>query len=302
LSEEGKREGSAGAGEDKASAEAAGGRGGGHGEMFRLALVLGLICVVSGLLLAGVYSVTKDEIARSKRKKLSAALEEIMGAGNFVGEPELVAARVGGEEFEYMVLRGADGTVVAYAVEQVAPECYNKSKPVRLVVVASGTAEKLTLLGVRVLDSAETPGLGENIRATPASRSLFGMVAGRLPRKLVILPAGKAVVGRVEEDEAGGKYTVTVSGPDIEAVRASGIEVSDEGVFTIGEEECRIEERMPSDFLRSFSGIDASEVALSPDGATDAVTGATISSTGVVKAVREALSKLQEALAGNDRT
>jgi len=242
-------------GSDKVDSAAAGGMP----DWLRFPLVLAIVGAISALALAGLYSLTKDKIEESKSAKVVGAFESILGVekGKAKFEPKTVA-----ENQDFYVLSRPDGTK-AYAAQVKCPGSYNAGDPVELVVVLS--ADLSRVLGVRVVKSAETPGLGQRIKEPPAAKSLVGMVAGRAAKERVVLKAGGALVGSVERDEKTGAVTL------VDAAGAPHTFTKDEVAEVTGAP-------FPPAFLDQLTGVDVGKAKLKSDGGVvDALTGATIS-------------------------
>ncbi len=116
-------------------------------------LTLGLAGLVSGLAIVGVYTVTKPRIERNKAEALQRAVFEVVpGAADMSevsewGEGETVYAAV-----------DAQGELLGYAVPAAGAGFQDT---IELLYGLDPTAEHT--LGMRVLESRETPGLGDKI-------------------------------------------------------------------------------------------------------------------------------------------
>ena len=124
-------------------------------------LTLGLIGVVAAALLSGVHLATRDRIATEQQRQALATLNQLVPESSY--DNELVAdrstARIPGLESPstlYRARRG--GKPVALLADVTTPNGY--SGDIRLLV---GIAPDGEVLGVRVLDHRETPGLGDAI-------------------------------------------------------------------------------------------------------------------------------------------
>jgi Na+-translocating ferredoxin:NAD+ oxidoreductase RnfG subunit len=271
-----------GAGGPPSPAGAATARAKGMPDWVRFPLVLSIVGVASAMSLAGIYSLTKEKIDESKLRKVEGAFESVLGARYDPKRREKLSFGEGDDAFEHYILRRGDGSVLARAAEVSCPESYNTSEPIRLMLVADPKVE--AILGVRVVASKETPGLGEKIKERPSARSIVGGLLGREPKRRVVLDGGGAVVGRVEKREDG---SVVLERPDAkrrELKPGEFIEVT--------------EAPFPPAFLDQFTGLDPGEAVLrSEGGEVDAITGATVSSRAVVNGVREAVERLGRAVA-----
>lgn len=238
-------------------------------QIVRYPLVLAVVCGLSGLLLGYVYGKTKEDIQRGRQSKLLGALGELVpGFKDFETRPGPEAG-----EFTYKVT-GAGGEVLAYAAQTAGKNSYNTMKPIK--VVTAMDAGRTKLLGIRVIESEETPGLGERIKDRRQPNTLWGMLIGRPDRRLVLLASGEVSEFAVLALDAQ-KSEVTVEGADGKVQVLTGARVVE----------------FPPTFQAQFAGLKPGEVGLKKaGGAVDAITGATISSGAVVSAVQRAIEIL----------
>jgi len=265
-------------GSDKVDTKAAGGMP----DWLRFPLVLAIVGSISALSLGGLYALTKDKIAESKSAKVVGAFESILGVAKGKAKFEKKACVA---DHEYYVLKRPDGTR-AYAAQVKCPGSYNAGDPIELIVVLD--ADLGRVLGVRVVKSAETPGLGQRIKEPPAAKSLLGMVAGRPAKERVVLKSGGALVGTVERDEQMGAVAILL--PDGERRPFAKDEVAEV-----------TRAPFPPAFLDLLTGVEVGKAKLRPEGGVvDALTGATISSRAVMAGVAEAVALLKEALGASE--
>ena len=132
--------------------------------VLRAALTLAAAVAAAVLLLALVHDATRERIASSERARRAAAFDRVLGSVDY--DNDLLADRI---EVRDPELLGTDAAVpvyrarlaghpVAAIIESVAPDGYSGS--IRLLV---GVTPDGRLLGVRVLQHHETPGLGDAI-------------------------------------------------------------------------------------------------------------------------------------------
>ena len=124
-------------------------------------LTLGLIGLVAAALLSGVHLATRDRIASEQQRQALATLNQLVPESGY--DNELVADRfsatVSGLETPATLYRARrDGEPVALLADVTTPDGY--SGDIRLLV---GIAPDGEVIGVRVLDHRETPGLGDEI-------------------------------------------------------------------------------------------------------------------------------------------
>ena len=153
-------------------------------------VMLGITLVCSAAV-GGVYTLTLDTIEQAKAQKLKSAYGEVLPAFD---ELECVAVELLGEMMNVNVASAA-GSVVGYAVESSAN---GFGGAIKMVV---GFDAEGTVTGVKVLEHAETPGLGDLI-SKPGSKVELSIV-GRNPGKI--------------------KMAVTKDGGDVDALTAATI-------------------------------------------------------------------------------
>ena len=248
-------------------------------DWLRFPLVLAVVCAVSAVGLAGMYALTRENIEKSGKRKITGAFAEILGRSYSEEKTEEIELDEEGALIKRFVVRDAAGKVRARAGLVKCPGSYNASEPIQLVVVLSADLDRI--LGVRVARSAETPGLGERVKEIPSARSIFGAIAGRPARERVVMKGSGAAVGRLEWRDDG---SVVFTGPGGERCE-----------FEEGEVEVT-QAPFPPAFLDQFTGIPVASARLSPHGgAVDAITGATVSSRAVVTGVELAVEELRAA-------
>ena len=247
----------------------------------RFPLVLATVCAVSAGSLGIFYSLTKEKIEESKSAKIVGAFESVLGVAKGKAKFE---RRGGAGGREYYELARPDGTKV-YAAHVKCANSYNAGDPIELIVVLS--ADLKSVLGCRVVKSAETPGLGQRIQEPAAARSLAGIVTGREAKERVVLTEGGALVGEVRRKKTGSVTVVGSDGSRRTFLKDQVAEVT--------------QAPFPPAFLDLLTGVAVEKAKLkSRGGVVDALTGATISSRAVMGGVAEAEKLLREAL-GRDR-
>jgi electron transport complex protein RnfG len=126
--------------------------------------VLLVVAVAAFGLVALVHEATRDDIAASAQARRLARFEEVLQGRRY--DNDLLADTVAVRDAELLGTPDSllayrarrDGRAVAVVLEAVAPNGY--SGPIRLFV---GIAPDGRVLGVRVLEHRETPGLGDAI-------------------------------------------------------------------------------------------------------------------------------------------
>ena len=124
---------------------------------------LGVLALVAGGILAGANRLTAGEIAQRQNEDLNNSIGEVipptMHDNNMVADAIVVPNGAGQSIKVYRARK--DGKVTAVAYEYTA-HGYSPT-PIRLIM---GVAANGTILGVRVLSLAETPGLGDKIESS----------------------------------------------------------------------------------------------------------------------------------------
>ena len=129
-------------------------------------VVLLLVAIAAFGLVALVHEATREEIAASAQARRLARFQEVLQGQRFdndlLGDAVVVrdAELLGTPETLHAWRARRDGQAVAVVLEAVAPDGY--SGPIRLLV---GIAPDGHVLGVRVLEHRETPGLGDAIES-----------------------------------------------------------------------------------------------------------------------------------------
>lgn len=119
-----------------------------------MVLSLALIGIVAGGLLGGMYAITKDPIAESEKKQLTASIAEVAPAFNNSPEEDRDTIKVDNKDFviypamENGKLNGA--AVLGYSMDGFSGE----------VAVLCGFDAEGNVKDYRVIRHAETPGLG----------------------------------------------------------------------------------------------------------------------------------------------
>jgi electron transport complex protein RnfG len=222
-------------------------------------VVLGAVCLVSGLTLGVTYSLVKGRIAANEQRTLQEALRVALPeAEEFQTGGYVARDREGGyhvvesiEEFErdraeknYVAVGEVraglrDGEIVGRVAEGSGQ---GYSSRIRVVVGVDAGASKV--VAIKVIFQQETPGLGARVNEVKSSDTLWSVLLGK----------------RSQED-----------GPFLPWFQANFSGVSMEELLTIS----------------TLKGED-----INGDGKPDAITGATISSNAVLHAVQEAIGQL----------
>jgi electron transport complex protein RnfG len=147
----------------------------------RLILTLGGFGAVAGLLIVVAFSATQPRIRANKAAALAAAIDEVLGAPQrydtlYVSGDSLsrtLPAGANRETAEAVYLGWRDSTPIGYALVADGPGFQDV---IHLIIGFNPRTSRL--LGMKVLESKETPGLGDKIVKDTAFVSQFGRVEG----------------------------------------------------------------------------------------------------------------------------
>jgi electron transport complex protein RnfG len=165
----------------------------------RAAIALTCIGLAAALVLAGVDRLTRDRIQQAQQQRALATLGAMLPAGSFDNAllEDAIDMPLPGLEQPARVYRARrDGQPVAALVDLVTSRGY--SGDIRLLVAADPNG---TVLGVRILNHRETPGLGDKIEI---GRSDW--ITGFVGRSL-----GNPAPERWAADRSGGDFDTLTS-------------------------------------------------------------------------------------------
>ncbi len=118
-----------------------------------MALCLFAICLVCSSLLAGVYALTAEPIAKAAAAKNEAAIKEVLPP-EAASIEEVRTVEYEGSSYEYNLAYDEAGDVVGCAIN-VAPVGFGGP-----IIIKVGFDVNGTIWNTKVLSQAETPGLG----------------------------------------------------------------------------------------------------------------------------------------------
>jgi electron transport complex protein RnfG len=121
-------------------------------------VVLGCFCLAATLLLALVYALTKEPIEQSALEDLRRSLEQVIPASIHDNNPAADTMQLQLDGKQLLVYRARQGKHVTGVAFEASRRGY--SGDIRVLL---GVDENGKLLGVRVLQHTETPGLGDKI-------------------------------------------------------------------------------------------------------------------------------------------
>ena len=132
--------------------------------MFKTGILLGLFAIVGTALIAFTFDNTAERIAAEEREFLLRSIQALIPASSYDNDlysdtVSVVSPQLLGSRDPVPVYRARkDGKPVAAIIEAVAPDGYSGK-----IVMLVGVRYDGSLLGVRVTEHHETPGLGDNI-------------------------------------------------------------------------------------------------------------------------------------------
>ncbi|HEY5656412.1 MAG TPA: FMN-binding protein [Myxococcota bacterium] len=140
--------------------------------MYRAMVGVGLLC---GLIIVSVFQVTRPVIERNKAEALQRAIFQVLPAARSSATFRFGA----GERFEKLEGR-ADGEALVYAgydadgeLAGIAVEAQGMGYQDVIHVLYGYSFEQDAIVGIRVLESRETPGLGDKIESDPGFLANF---------------------------------------------------------------------------------------------------------------------------------
>lgn len=124
----------------------------------KYAFLLAFTALICTALSGGVYVLTKDKIAAEIARQQRELLLQVIPQSYFNNDLMNQCVSLNNKEIKRICTALLDGNVSAYALEATAPDGY--SGDIRLLI---GMTPQGEILGVRVLEHKETPGLGDKI-------------------------------------------------------------------------------------------------------------------------------------------
>lgn len=167
--------------------------------MLKDAVILFAITLIAGLLLGGVYQITKDPIARQEELALENACREVFAeassfeaAENFDAEAAQKVLEDGGYTAQsidgYQTARGTDEEIAGYVLTVTTHEGYAGDIQFTMGINLDGS-----LNGISLLSIGETPGLGMR-----AEEVLVPQFAGRNSYPFEYTKSGATVENQID--------------------------------------------------------------------------------------------------------
>ncbi|MDE7069460.1 MAG: RnfABCDGE type electron transport complex subunit G [Alistipes sp.] len=187
--------------------------------LFNMTAVLFTITLLAAAGVGGVQLITEEPIARARAEATREALLQVLPP--FEGEPQV--REMSEDELPVkLYTASAAGEPVGYAVETMTKSGFNGL--VRLMVGFAPTGE---VLNIRVVEQAETPGLGTKMadEENPLLRSFVGRDPGRMT--LRVAKDGGDVEALTAATISSRAYVDAVARAYRVFCRATGAEVPD---------------------------------------------------------------------------
>ncbi len=173
--------------------------------------ILTVITIISGLLLGIAFNITNPIIEARKIEEKAAAYRTIFSQdtqfapGDELLEkaPEVLAAAGHSEEItDVMIAQDAAGNVIGYAMS-ISTNGFNSG-----LVIAYGYGVDGTSLGIDILESAETSGLGSRA-SEPEFKDQY---AGKLVESFTVVKGGAAADNEINAISGASKTSNGVTG------------------------------------------------------------------------------------------
>ncbi len=167
---------------------------------FRLIATLGLAALTSGLILVTVYVVTQPLILRNQAAALESAIYRVVPQSQsrkvYVVQDDRLVPWEGdtppaGASVVYGAF-GADGRLLGFAIPAEGPGFQDNIK-----LIYGYDPQRKVIIGMEVLDSKETPGLGDKIMKDDHFRSNFEALAVE-PEVVPVKPGAKTQANQVD--------------------------------------------------------------------------------------------------------
>jgi electron transport complex protein RnfG len=151
----------------------------------RLVTTLALAGLLSGLTIVGTYEATLPRITENQARALRRAIFEVVPGANVFQPLELVEGELGvaGEATDLFAVYDGSGSFVGYAITGEGPGFQDT---IGLIFGFDPAREQV--VGMQVLESRETPGLGDRIFKDPEFVASFRSLATQ--PEIVLVPKG----------------------------------------------------------------------------------------------------------------
>ncbi len=141
------------------------------GDIVKLCVILTVVCMLNGLALGYVYDASRAAIEKTAAAMLAGSLKLVVPRAEKFSEKKQ-AALADGRSLDYYEGYASGGAVAGYAL---AAERQGYQSLLKVLV---GIDPAGTIQGIKVLEQAETPGLGARVDEVEARGTLWGRIAG----------------------------------------------------------------------------------------------------------------------------
>jgi len=176
--------------------------------LLKFVVILGVVCIVMGSGVAGLYGLWRGRIADREAAARREAIQRVAPEGTTVDASAPIAGEAGTPSAVYAA-RDASGRVVAYVAAGAAQ---GYASTVRVMVGATPTPKGLVIHKVVVTAQAETPGLGAQVAEQRSTYTLWQRLFGADEPERVFNPFLKRFEGKTAEGAA-----------DVQAITAATI-------------------------------------------------------------------------------
>lgn len=166
-------------------------------DWIKFPLVLTVVACISAASLAGLYKLTEPVKAALASKETKTALKDILPN---TSEFEEKSDGANSEEPAYFIAKDEKGNVIGYAAQGISN---GYAGPVKVMV---GVDTEFKIIGTKVLEQSETPGLGDKIIEKRSKKTWGTVVRGENPDESGLKPyfqeqfEGKTVPVKLKRD------------------------------------------------------------------------------------------------------
>jgi electron transport complex protein RnfG len=162
----------------------------------RLALTLGVVGLIAGLVLVGAYEFTRPMILANKARALHRAVNQVVPGSTKMQElirvdGKLRAPKKGEKGERVYAAYADDGSFRGFAIPAEGPGFQDT-----IVLIYGYDPDQRKLTGMKVLESRETPGLGDKIFKDTQWVSQFNGIA--VDPKLVVKKNSKSAANELD--------------------------------------------------------------------------------------------------------
>lgn len=151
-------------------------------DVLKLTVLLTVVCLLNGLALGLVYEVTRGAIANTAARTLTESLKVVVPKADRFSETKEYplpkeCSLAGGRAIAYREAYSRSGEVIGYAL---VGERQGYQSILKVLV---GINPQGVIQGVKVLEQAETPGLGSRIDELKVSETIWTCIANLFKRE-----------------------------------------------------------------------------------------------------------------------